>query len=231
MLLGKVFSPYDLERVKCVVSLIPLSQSTAYALDLGCGDGMIGKTITKKGYVYIGLDISRTAILKGKNSQTKSSNIHFLRGDVNHLPFKPRFKLVVALEIIEHLENPCKLLVEINNVLSEDGYLVISTPNRVSLEGLKGKAQEFVLGKRWTAWNTGHKHIFSSFEFLRLLAADLSITKVLGYYFLPEVSSGSPASARVGSLGRHLRFLKTHKWPLNLFGFQTIAVLNKTRTK
>lgn len=58
------------------------------------------------------------------------------------LPFnKNCFNLVVALEIIEHVENPHKLLMEVNDVLISNGLFIISTPNRISLEGVKGRIQ------------------------------------------------------------------------------------------
>jgi 2-polyprenyl-3-methyl-5-hydroxy-6-metoxy-1,4-benzoquinol methylase len=187
----------------------------------------MSETLRRKGYIYVGLDISKTAILKGKSSQTKSGDIHFVRGDVSCLPFKRRFKLVLALEIVEHLKDPYELLVEINKVLFDGGYLVISTPNRISPEGLIGRVQELVVGKRWSAWNEEHKHIFSSFEFLHMLKMDFSAMKVLGYYFLPKVALVKFEGK--WWFGKHLRFLKTYRWPLSLFGFQTAALLKKKR--
>ncbi len=220
------WSLFDIGRSKCLASLIPPTPSAAYALDLGCGSGLMTEIVGKKGYTYVGLDISKNALLKAHESNS-TDYVHFLQGDVDSLPLKRLFKLVIALEIIEHLQDPRKLLVAINKVLLDNGYLVISTPNRVSLEGFKGKMEERLLKKRWNAWNMEHKHIFSSFEFLSLFDENFSLIQVLGYYFLPKIAS--ERFEQKWWFGRHLRFLNAHRWPLSFLGFQTIALLKKVR--
>ena len=119
---------------------------------------------------------------------------------------------------------------EINNILLEGGYLVISTPNKASLEGSMGKIQELTLKKRWTAWNIEHKHIFSSFEFLSLLKANFLILRVFGYCFLPKIPFTEKFEEKWW-FGGHLRFLRTHHKPLNMLGFQIIALLKKIKKK
>lgn len=101
-------SRYDIERSKHTAALIPSTASGAYALDLGCGTGIMSTTIRKKGYTYVGLDISRNSILKGHQSGKR--NCDFLQGDAISLPFSRIFRLVTALEVIEHLEIPVSYL-------------------------------------------------------------------------------------------------------------------------
>ena len=220
---------YSRWRLRCISDLIPSTFSPAYALDVGCGTGRMAQIVTKKGYAYVGLDISKSNLLKASNSKSEG-DICFLQGDANSLPCKRCFKLVVATEIIEHFENFQKLLVEINNILLDGGYLVISTPNKISPEGCLGKMLEFVLKRRWSAWNIEHKHIFSSFEFLSLLKANFSLLRVCGYYFLPNISFVEKFEEKWW-FGSHLRFFRTHHKPLNMLGFQIIALLRKVRKK
>ena len=146
IILENPMSPYNVGRQRCITDLIPSSSSLAYALDVGCGIGMMAERVMKKGYIYVGLDVSKDILLRGSRLNSKG-NIHFLQGEARSLPFKRCFKLVIALEIIEHLKDPHKLLTQINNILLDGGYLVISTPNKVSLEGIKGKIQELILKK------------------------------------------------------------------------------------
>lgn len=229
VILKGTMSPYNLGRLRLLTDLIPASSSAAYALDVGCSTGIMAKVVRKKGYTYVGLDVSKDVLLKASRLRSKGT-IHFLQGDVSSLPFKRCFKLVIALEIIEHLKDPYKLLTEINNILLDRGYLIISTPNKVSPEGIRGKIQELVLKKRWSAWNIEHKHIFSSFEFLYLFKENFSILRVGGYYFLPRITFTEKFEGKWWFCS-HLRFLRTHITPLNMLGFQTIALLKKVRKR
>jgi 2-polyprenyl-3-methyl-5-hydroxy-6-metoxy-1,4-benzoquinol methylase len=217
--------PYTAGRLSCIANLIPPSSSEAYALDVGCSTGIMTNMVQGKGYTYVGLDISKDVLRSGNYFNDRKGN-YLLQGNAFSLPFKRRFKLVVALEIIEHLQDPLNLVTGISNVLLDDGYAVVSTPNRASLEGFKGKIQEIVLKKRWNAWDTEHKHVFSSFEFLSLLNASFSVIRVCGYYFLPEIPFREEL-AKNWRLVDSLRFSRTCREPFNMLGFQTIALLKK----
>jgi len=119
------FSAYNEGRLYAIASLIPRTSSLARCLDIGCGEGMIAEVIKRKGYLYYGLDLSKEILRRARCSL--SNNNIFLQADANYLPFKKCcFDLVIALEIIEHIDNPCKLLKEVNSILINGGYLIIS---------------------------------------------------------------------------------------------------------
>ena len=94
---------YNVGRFRCITDLIPSTSSPAYALDVGCSTGRIAQIVRKKGYEYVGLEISKDKLLKASNLRSKG-DVCFLQGDAISLPCKCCFKLVVATEIIEHLE-------------------------------------------------------------------------------------------------------------------------------
>ncbi len=45
----------------------------------------------------------------------------------NHLP--KNYRLVTAIEIIEHLDSPREFLKQVHKILENNGYLIVSTPN------------------------------------------------------------------------------------------------------
>ena len=83
--------------------------------------------LRKRGLNVSALDIqgSAAALLGGA----------FHIADLNlKLPMRDKsFDLVVSVEGIEHLENPHLFLREVNRVLKDGGWLVLTTPNIVSL--------------------------------------------------------------------------------------------------
>jgi len=104
-------------------------------LDIGCYIGtdlfMLPKVNPKD--KYWGVDISFDAISFAKRFAKKrgEKNINFLTADANEkLPFSDKFfDVVLALEVIEHLKNPEKFMLEINRILRSKGVAIISTPN------------------------------------------------------------------------------------------------------
>jgi len=98
-------------------------------LDIGCGEGtrlarLINKNITKKGY---GIDISNTAILMAKKNYPY---LKFLKSDIGNISFNnDTFDLCYSAYVLEHLENPERLLKEAKRLLKLNGVLVLIAPN------------------------------------------------------------------------------------------------------
>lgn len=99
-------------------------------LDIGCGDGTIGKKIINLGSQVYGLDISFGNLKKAHNKGL----LAICTEASLDLPFKPHcFDVVFAGEIIEHLYDPENFLKQINRIIKKSGLLIISTPNLAHL--------------------------------------------------------------------------------------------------
>lgn len=96
-------------------------------LDIGCGTGYGTKMIFDKGNETYGLDISEAAI---NYAQKKYPGPKYVCCSAEKIPFPNNyFDAITAFEVIEHVQNPEKMLEEIYRVLKENGDLFISTPN------------------------------------------------------------------------------------------------------
>ena len=97
-------------------------------LDIGCKHAYLSDLISNQGLncEYYGLDISQKVIddLKSKKGDFRVCDI------MEGLPFEnKKFDYIFCLEVIEHVENPTFLLNQFQNVLKDNGTLLLSTPN------------------------------------------------------------------------------------------------------
>lgn len=97
-------------------------------LDIGCGSGAWLDRLGRLGFV------DRWGIDAG--AQPMAQGIRFIRANLDSedpaLDDKA-FGLVTAIEVIEHLENPGRLISFISRHLQDDAHVLITTPNIHSL--------------------------------------------------------------------------------------------------
>lgn len=120
----------DVIRVRKILRMVGSGKKV---LDLGAAGnfgGEISLKIKKLGNEVFASDIADT------NSDFFDKNgISFTKADLEkQFPYaNDSFDVVVAGEIIEHLADTDSFIKEINRVLKNDGYVLITTPNVVSL--------------------------------------------------------------------------------------------------
>jgi SAM-dependent methyltransferase len=98
-------------------------------LDAGCGTGYGADVMLKAGAAkVVGVDVAEEAISR---SRQLAKDAEFVVADVRSLPFPDRaFDIVTCFEVIEHVEGAQEVLAELKRVLTSDGVLLISSPNR-----------------------------------------------------------------------------------------------------
>jgi len=105
-------------------------------LDLGCGNGAFAAALAHRGFDVTGLDQSASGIEAARYSYP---GVPFVRGDVcEPLPAEHagRFDAVVAVEVIEHLLLPRRLMEAALSALRPGGLLVVTTPYHGYLKNL-----------------------------------------------------------------------------------------------
>ncbi len=101
----------------------------AHVLDAGCGSGY-GTAELASAASVTAMDISAEATAWAHRTFVRAG-VEFLQGDCAALPFADAsFDLVLAFEVIEHLERWPRLLTEARRVLRPTGILLVSTPNK-----------------------------------------------------------------------------------------------------
>ncbi len=96
-------------------------------LELAPGEGGLTRALIETGYTNVeAMDINP------ERFEVKGVKCH--RGNLNEpLPFESgTFDLIIAVEGIEHLENQYRFASELNRILKEDAYAIVTTPNIIN---------------------------------------------------------------------------------------------------
>lgn len=156
-------------------------------VDIGSGIGNNIKTISELTRHITAVDISPTALdILRKRYSGLVSNLSIIKADAVALPFPAEtFDVVVLTEILEHCENPERVLSECIRILKLGGYAIVSTPNYLNPAGLWKKIWDSThSSSTWDAWGNhkeGAENFFTSMKLRGLLGSQkIKITEELG---------------------------------------------------
>ncbi len=132
-------TPYDIEAgvesfhwwfavrkklLSLLLSSLDLS-GECVAIDIGCGVGSNLRILKSAGLDVIGLDRSFYALTLAQ----KKIKFPLLNADLNNLPIRPKsVGLIVAMDILEHLDNDLGGIRSFYRALKEDGILILTVP-------------------------------------------------------------------------------------------------------
>ena len=143
-----IFTDIRIQYINRVVSKYKKSNKTyslnkLKCLDIGCGGGLLSERIARLGASVTGIDITKSSIEVAKIHALNSGlNINYVNTDVssfikNNSPEK--FDLVIASEVIEHLDNRSLFFEEVSKLLKNKGILILTTINKTALSLLLAK--------------------------------------------------------------------------------------------
>jgi len=140
-------------------------------LDIGCGEGTLGKLVKGKYREVYGVDISPQALELARNAGLITTRVNI---NDEPLPYsESTFDTVVTLDVIEHVFDPHVFVKEIHRVLKAGGSLVVSTPNIRKLQRMyaliRGRFPKTSYDD--VGWDGGHLHYFTSRDLAALLDA------------------------------------------------------------
>jgi 2-polyprenyl-3-methyl-5-hydroxy-6-metoxy-1,4-benzoquinol methylase len=117
-------------RFKEIKNVIETSKGKI--LDIGCADGTFSKVIfdASKAKEIIGIDVLKRSIDWAEKYHKEFSKMHFKLGDAHDLKYMSEtFDAVFALEVLEHVLYPDKVVNEVKRVLKKHGYAVFLVPS------------------------------------------------------------------------------------------------------
>ncbi len=149
-------------------------------LDLACGTGYGAEFLKTKGArIVVGGDVSQAII----EYATKNHNLEGLFFSVlaaEQMPFPDdSFDVLIALQVIEHLNEPEKFLRECKRVLCKGGIFICSTPNGFFSRG-SARCSEF------------HVREYKIDEFSKMINSLFIHTRLWGQTFMGPVTMLKP---------------------------------------
>lgn len=163
----------------------------AKILDIGCGAGLLSNALAERGYDVTGIDISKPSLEIAKRYNTAQNKVLYLCGNAYELPFvEGTFNVVCATDLLEHVENPRRVVEEASRVLSQDGLFFFHTFNRNFLSKLI-----VIKGVDWFVRNAPkNMHVFDLFikpEELKSMLQEYNLETVGMKGLVPKVFSAA----------------------------------------
>lgn len=142
-----------IRKFRKVAELIP---ENSKVLDVGCNNGRLREFL--KNPIYYGVDFDKDMVKNLVKNGIKAKSVDLNKQEI---PFKKeKFDFVLLLDILEHVADPKKLLVESKTRLKENGMIIITMPNDYHLLN----KLRFLMNKPLTEdpfAPFGHLHFFS----------------------------------------------------------------------
>lgn len=93
-------------------------------LEIGCGKGFFLRELEKKQLSSaVGIDFNLNAI------ENKVTKFDIFNENIENLLNDKKFEVVFLFQVLEHLVDPCNILMKIKKILATNGFLIFSVPN------------------------------------------------------------------------------------------------------
>jgi len=97
-------------------------------LEFGSGYGSGAYRLSEFAREVLAIDLDRRSINESAR-RFKRDNLRFIPGDAESFVSSKKYEVIVAFQLIEHLKNPDKFIKNICLNLTNEGLLILSTPN------------------------------------------------------------------------------------------------------
>ena len=130
---------FDVDEDNLNVNIAMLSkyvQPGEAVLDVGCGEGKLGILLRHKKCTLYGIDLDQEAckIAQQKNGYEKVFRLNIEQGDslFNNdflSNFEEQFDTIAIIDVLEHMVNPTKALLNLLPFAKDEAHILVSVPN------------------------------------------------------------------------------------------------------
>lgn len=169
--------------------------------DIGCGTGNLARALAPRARRVIAVDVLQHAALPPE--------VEFRRADLDREPLPladAEADAAVAVETIEHLENPRALVRELARVVRPGGWVVVTTPNQLSVLSLL----TLLAKHRFSAFQD------SAYPAHRTALLEIDLRRIAAESALSGIEVRYTCSGRVPLTGLHYPRALSRLWPRGL---------------
>lgn len=169
-------SDYDLRitnLARFILKKLPIKQGSF--IDVGAGNGLFLKFFKDRGFEVEGIELEKDQVHEMRKD-FKLKDVKISQGDITNLHGKESYDVVIASDVIEHIQNDEVALTNLFTFVKKGGYLVLTVPAHMHL-----------YGKRDKIW--GHYRRYDKQDLVRKLQSlegckvvNVSYWNVLGYF-------------------------------------------------
>jgi methionine biosynthesis protein MetW len=159
-------------RFNITKSMIQIKKTPTHILDIGCGEGTLGKLLKQEfgNKIYVvGVDISKTALDMASEYYDETYQLDIEHNKIEEIIGNRCFDYIVSIEVLEHILRPEKALSKLKEVVKDDGNIIVSFPNfafwKYRLDVLKGNFPK----DQHIYCDIEHLHYFTLQSFTKLL--------------------------------------------------------------
>ena len=113
-------------------------------LDAACGEGYGSALLSDGAAEVVGIDIDEASIAHARERYGARTHLSYQSGDATALDLgDARFDVVVCFETLEHVEAQERMLAGFARALTDEGILIVSSPDRHQYSEVSGFQNEF----------------------------------------------------------------------------------------
>jgi 2-polyprenyl-3-methyl-5-hydroxy-6-metoxy-1,4-benzoquinol methylase len=131
-------SAFRLKQINDMADLVKSFRTEGKLFEIGCGDGNLLSLLSRT-FDVKAIDISSDAVQMA-NKRLAENRVSVM--DIEKSELEGQFDVILALNVLEHLQRPDTAILKIRNSLRKDGIFIFSVPNNYSL----GKVTTFFMG-------------------------------------------------------------------------------------
>ncbi|MDR2212259.1 MAG: class I SAM-dependent methyltransferase [Pseudomonadales bacterium] len=179
----------DTQSASAPASVVRLVGTHKRVLEIGCGPGSITRVLATQGQCsVVGMELDADAIEKVAPFCEKVLQIDLNAQDWPRLlDNEPRFDVVVAADVLEHLYDPWRTLRQMAPLLNENGYMVVSLPHTGHAGVMACLMNSDFAYNGWGLLDRTHIRFFGVKNIEALFAqADLKIIEVIHVIVPPQ---------------------------------------------